>query len=82
MRKKSIVQGLKNSQKIRIIVDGVGFHTTVQGMTEMCFTEQRVAVWQALEVIARDQLQGYGGFTRVYDHKMAEKNIQFQVNLV
>ena len=82
MRRKSIIQGLKNSQKIRIIVDGVGFHTTVQGMTEMCFTEQRVAVWQALEVIARDKLQGYGSQFRVYDYKMIAKNIQFQVNLV
>jgi hypothetical protein len=82
MRRKSIIQGLKNSQKIRIIVDGVGFHTTVQGMTEMCFTEQRVAVWQALEVIARDKLQGYGSQLRVYDYKMIAKNIQFQVNLV
>ena len=82
MRKKSIVQGLKNSQKIRVIVEGVGFHTTVEGMTEMCFTEQRVAVWQALEVIAREKIQGYGGTTKIYDHKMTAKNIQFQVNLV
>ena len=82
MRRKAIIQGLKNSQKIRVIVEGGGFHTTVEGMTEMLFTEQRVAVWQALEVIARDKLQGYGGQSRVYDYKMIAKNIDFQVNLV
>jgi len=82
MRKKAIIQGLKNSQKIRVIVNGVGFNTTVDGMTEMSFTDQRVAVWQALEVIAREKIQGYGGQTRVYDHKMQSVTIDFQVNLI
>jgi hypothetical protein len=82
MRKKAIIQGLKNSQKIRVIVNGVGFNTTVDGMTEMSFTDQRVAVWQALETIAREKIQGYGGQTRVYDHKMQSVTIDFQVNLL
>jgi hypothetical protein len=82
MRKKAIIQGLKNSQKIRVIVNGVGFNTTVDGMTEMSFTDQRVAVWQALETIAREKIQGYGGQTRVYDHKMQSVTIDFQVNLI
>ena len=82
MRRRAIVPGLKNSQKIRVIVNGVGFVTTVEGMTEMCFTEQRVAVWNALEVIAREKIQGYGGQTRAYDYKMIAKIVDFQVNLL
>ena len=82
MRLKAIIPGLKNSQKIRVILNGVGFVTTVEGMTEMCFTEQRVAVWNALEVIAREKIQGYGGQTRAYDYKMIAKIVDFQVNLL
>jgi len=82
MRRKAIIPGLKNSQKIRVILNGVGFVTTVEGMTEMCFTEQRVAVWNALEVIAREKIQGYGGQTRAYDYKMIAKIVDFQVNLL
>jgi hypothetical protein len=82
MRKKSIIQGLKNSQKLRVIVNGVGFHTTVEGATEMPFSDQRVAVWNALEVIAREKIQGFGGQTKVYDSKMKVVNIDFQVNLL
>ena len=82
MSRQAIIPGLKNSQRIRVIVNGVGFHTTVQGMTEMCFTEQREAVWNALEVIAREKIQGFGGQTRAYDYKMIFKTIDFQVNLL
>jgi hypothetical protein len=82
MRKKAIIQGLKNSQKVRVIVNGVGFYTTVQGATEMPFTDQRVAVWNALEVLGREKVQGFGGQTKVYDEKMNVVNIDFQVNLV
>jgi hypothetical protein len=82
MRSKQIIKGLKNSQKIRVILNGVGFYTTVQGATEMCFTDQRVTVWNALEVIGREKLQGYGGSNRVYDEKMIPVTIGFQINLV
>jgi len=82
MRRKQIIPGLRNSQKIRVIVDGVGFHTTVQGMTEMCFSSQRVAVWQALETIVRDKVVGFGGSTTYYNDKMVPKTINFQVSLV
>ena len=82
MRKKRIIEGLNNSQKIRVIVNGVGFNTTVDGMTEMCFTEQRVAIWLALGVIAREKIQGFGGQTTVYDAKMNINTINYQVNLL
>ena len=82
MKRKQIIQGLKNSQRIRVIVNGVGFNTTVQDATEMPFSDQRVAVWNALEVISREKIQGFGGQTKVYDGKMKVVNIDFQVNLL
>jgi hypothetical protein len=82
MRQKRIVEGLNNSQRIRVIVNGVGFYTTVQGMTEMCFTEQRVAVWTALEQIAREGIRGLASRTSVYDSRMQKMDIDFQVDLV
>ena len=51
-------------------------------MTEMCFVDQRVAIWQALEVIGCEQIQGFGGQTKVYDHKMNTTTINYQVNLL
>ena len=82
MRRKQIIPGLKNSQRIRVIVNGVGFHTTVQGVTEMVFSEQRVIVYNALELIGREKIQGYGGQNRVYDSKMNVVTFDVQVNLL
>jgi hypothetical protein len=82
MRKKRIIEGLNNSQKIRVIINGVGFNTTVNGMTEMCFTEQRSAVWLALNHIGREKIQGFAGQTKVYDAKMNINTINYQVNLL
>ncbi len=82
MRTKRIIEGLNNSQKIRVIVNGVGFYTTVQGMTEMCFTNQRVVVWTALEQIARDKVQGVASRSTYYNEKMEPVSIDYQVDLV
>ena len=82
MRAKRIIEGLNNSQKIRVIVNGVGFYTTVQGMTGMCFTSQRVAIWQALERIAREKIAGFASSTTFYNDKMQQERIEFQVDLV
>lgn len=82
MSKKRIIQGLKNSQRIRVIVNGVGFYTTVLEATQLPFTEQRIAVWNALEVLGREKIQGFGGQTKVYNEKMKAVNIDFQVNLL
>jgi hypothetical protein len=82
MRTKAIIPGLKNSQRIRVIVNGVNFVTTVEGMTQMGNTDQRVAVWSALEVIARDQVVGFGSTLRVYNNKMQAETIHVQVNLL
>ena len=82
MRRKQIIPGLKNSQRIRVILNGIGFYTTVQGVTEMVFSEQRVIVYNALELIGREKIQGYGGQNRVYDSKMNVVTFDVQVNLL
>lgn len=82
MRQKRIIQGLNNNQKIRVIVNGVGFYTTVRGATEMCFTDQRAAVWTALEHIAREKILGWASRTAVYDDRMQKTYIDFQVDLI
>lgn len=57
MRTKVIVDGLNNSQKLRVILNGVHVYTTVKGMAFDTFgqTEQRVAVWDAVMRLAIDR---------------------------
>jgi hypothetical protein len=54
MRTKNFVSGLNNSQKIRVICDGVGFVTTVSGAFDMVFTHQRIAVTGVLAALGLD----------------------------
>jgi hypothetical protein len=82
MRKRQIIKGLNNSQKIRVIVNGVGFNTTVEGMTHMLFTEQRVAVWCALERISSEKIQGFASTSWFYNEKMEKSRVDFQVDLI
>ena len=87
MRVRQVIKGLNNSQKIRVIVDGVGFHTTVAGMTEMVFTHQRLAVWNALQYIAdmKDTAQpitGDASRSRYYNEKNEIVDVDYQVDLV
>jgi hypothetical protein len=55
MRKPTYISGLKNSQKIRVIVDGVGFYTTVYGTTNICTHSHQVAVTMALQNLAHER---------------------------
>ena len=50
MRTKVIFDGLKNSQKIRVIINGAIVYTTIKGVLFDLFgnTEQRAAVCDAL----------------------------------
>jgi hypothetical protein len=64
MRTKTIVQGLKNSQRIRVILQGVGFHTTIQGVLDkMSYTDQIFVVMNALGKIAESdgKITGFAG---------------------
>jgi len=73
MRTKVIIDGLKNSQKVRVIINDVHIYTTVKGMAFDTFgqTDQRVAVWEALMEIAMRQrhglkMTGFSGDRRGY----------------
>ena len=83
-----LVQGLKNSQKIRVIVNGVAFHTTVQGALEgMSFVDQRLAVSHVLTELGLGQFnythkpQGIAKPVTVYNHLNERVTIDVQVDL-
>ncbi len=54
MRTKTIIDGFKNSQKFRVIINGVILYTTVKEMAFDLFgqTDQRVAVWESMMKLA------------------------------
>lgn len=55
MRTKTIIDGFRNSQKFRVIINGIIVYTTVKEMAFDLFgqTDQRVAVWEAMLKLAR-----------------------------
>jgi hypothetical protein len=88
MRNRLVV-GLKNSQKIRVIVNGVAFHTTVQGALEgMTFVDQRLAVSHVLTELGlgqfnhTDRPMGIAKPVRVYNHRNERVTVDVQVDLV
>ena len=84
MKTKQIIPGVNNHQRFRVILNGVGFYTTVKEMTNMPFTDQRVAVWTAMEKLknGNPQSTGIGTTHRVYDSKMQVKEYQIQIDIV
>ena len=88
MRTKRLITGLDNSQKIRVIINGVGFYTTVRGAFDLCFQSQRIAVTSALTSLGFDQAlpadrrpTGFGTRMSVYDHESKQVEIDVQVDL-
>jgi len=86
---KRLVVGLKNSQKIRVIVNGVAFHTTVQDAMEgMSFVDQRLAVSHVLTELGLGQFNhtdkplGIAKPVRVFNHKNERVTVDVQVDLV
>jgi len=83
MRTKQLIWGLNNSQKVRVILDGVGMYMTVKDLQDrFVFTNQRVAVWQAIETCVRTGTMGLATTYTFYDEKMQSKSIQVQVDLL
>ena len=88
MRTKRLITGLDNSQKIRVIINGVGFYTTVRDAFNMCFHSQRIAVTSALTSLGFDQAlpqdrrpTGFGTRMSVYGHDNKMVEIDVQVDL-
>ena len=83
MRTKAIVAGLKNSQKIRVILDGVGIYMTVKDTDHMfATTKHREAVMCTLHLLAKDKVTGMGHRTTHYDDNMKRFEVDVQVDLL
>jgi len=82
MRTKQIIMGLKNTQRFRVILNGVIISDLqVKDLNTNRFPQrdQRLAVWRALEEIARGHRIGctlVDGIGRNYD------GVDVQVNLL
>ncbi len=88
MRRRQFVAGLNNSQPIRVICNGVGFHTTVAGAFDMCMYEQRIAVTSVLSSLGASRKmpgnQSTGLATRIncYTADGRHVDVDVQVDLV
>jgi len=87
MRTKTLFPGLKNSQRIRVIVGGFGMYMTVADTTDICTGIHNTAVWSALNTLSKDiqdgkKISGFGTNVTVYDGKMNATQIDVQIDLV
>jgi hypothetical protein len=82
MRTKQVVAGLKNTQKIRVMVDGFGMYMQVKDVENICTTSQRSAVYTALQLISAQKITGFGKRFTVYNGKMESVSVDVQVDLV
>lgn len=85
MRTKQIISGLKNSQRIRVILNGIGFVTTVQDANNMPFSSQNTAVHVALNRLVdatKANSTGIGTTATVYDRKLERQEFQVQIDLM
>ena len=70
MRTKALFKGLKNSQRIRVILDGISFRTTIGDLDNcMDHVAQRKVVDQALTKIAegKGEFTGFGSRINSFD---------------
>ena len=84
MRKPRLISGFNNSQKIRVIVDNVGFYTTVGGTEDICTRRHRMAVQTALMNLHANGGTGFG-FNYNYYEGTTDNNaclVSVQVDLV
>jgi hypothetical protein len=84
MRRRQVIKGFKNSQRIRVIMDGIGFNSTVQDALEGPFTMQNTVIQIALEKMINGSPKSTGFATRVttYDSKMRAKDFDIQIDLL
>lgn len=84
MRTPRLIDGFNNSQKIRVIVDGVGFYTTVGGTSDIMTRRHRMAVQAALMNMHANGGTGFG-FNYQYYEGTTDNNastVSVQVDLV
>ena len=67
MRRPQLISGFNNSQRIRVIVDGVGFYTTVGGTSDIMTRQHRMAVQTALMNLHANGGTGFGFDYQYYE---------------
>ena len=82
MRTKQFIPGFNNKQRIRAIVNGVGYITTVQDLLCGPFSDQTTALYQVLHSMTAEKTRGIGTRVTVYDYKMNQKRFDIQLDLV
>jgi hypothetical protein len=86
MRTKQWVQGLNNNQRIRAIVNGVGYITTVKDALSGPFVTQSNAMNSALLSLSwakqKDNATGICRRVKVYDDKLQHINFDIQIDLL
>ena len=92
MRTQRLIDGFNNSQKIRVIVAGVGFYTTVGGTSDIMTRKHRMAVQTALmnlssdrqlaKAVGRREVPVGFGFNYNYTDGIERDTVDVQVDLV
>jgi hypothetical protein len=83
MRTKRIIDGLNNSQRFRVILNGVFIgDCQVKDLNGNRFPqrEQRIAVWEALEEVARGRRHGLMNMVNSFGGN--KRGIDIQVDLL
>ena len=77
------IKSLKNSQRVQVVVNGVGWRTTVGELDNMVFSVQRKAVELALNRIGAEKLTGFSSTFRMYgyDMKRLETPVSVEVSI-
>jgi hypothetical protein len=83
MRTKAVIQGFKNSQKIRVIINGVGIYMTVGETTSrFATTTHYQAVESTLHMMVREGCGGISHRVVVYDLNLKKHDIDVQVDIL
>jgi hypothetical protein len=87
MRTKTLFQGFKNSQKLRVIVDGMGIYMTISEIYEkFATTPHRIAVLLTIEKLAGERetaraLHGWAGVPSGLSHRITVDSREFDVQI-
>jgi len=63
----TIVNGLKNSQKIFLVINDVAWYTTIAGTEKIARDTHRVAVKSVLNQMAQEKVVGMARTVRIYE---------------
>jgi hypothetical protein len=87
MRTKTLIHGFKNSQKIRVMIDGLGLYMTIGDLADrFVTTHHRVAVWLTTERLAGERetarrLHGWSGVPSSLSQRITVDSREFDVQI-